>query len=103
MTPAGAAPRVPAVAPLPSTLARATSLTASRSRCDRKAEIAASTRGAGDDASRHRRSLRPGPSAMNGHVATLVGCSSCEARQRDTFFLDVGPSQLPRFEHRLGT
>ena len=45
----------------------------------------------------------PDHRAMNGHVATLVGCSSCEARQRDPFFLDVGPSQLPRFEHRLGT
>jgi hypothetical protein len=41
--------------------------------------------------------------AMDGHVATLVWCSWCEARQRDAFFLDVGPSQLPRFEHRLGT
>ncbi len=37
MTPAGAAPHVPAVAPLPSTLARSKTLTASRSRADRKA------------------------------------------------------------------
>jgi hypothetical protein len=34
MTPAGVVPQVPAVVPLPSTLARATSLTASRSGCD---------------------------------------------------------------------
>ena len=31
------------------------------------------------------------------------GALKCEPRQRDAFFLDVGPSQLPRFEHRLGT
>ena len=32
-----------------------------------------------------------------------LGALKCEPRQRDAFFLDVGPSQLPRFEHRLGT
>jgi hypothetical protein len=44
------------------------------------------------------------------HIAGLrsgwppsLGALKCEPRQRDAFFLDVGPSQLPRFEHRLGT
>ena len=42
------------------------------------------------------------------HIAGLrsgwppsLGALKCEPLQRDAFFLDVGPSQLPRFEHRL--
>jgi hypothetical protein len=41
------------------------------------------------------------------HIAGLrsgwppsLGALKCEPRRRDAFFLDVGPSQLPRFEHR---
>src|ERR1035437_6161202 len=82
MTPAGAAPHVPAVAPLPSTLARATSLTASRSRCDRKAslsriargKIAASPRAGAPAMMRHGtdEACVPGHRAMDGHVIERV-------------------------------
>jgi hypothetical protein len=44
------------------------------------------------------------------HIAGLhsgwppsLGALKCEPRQRDAFILDLGPSQLPRFEHRQGT
>jgi len=44
------------------------------------------------------------------HIAGLrsgwppsLGALKCEPRQSDAFFLDVGPSQLPRFVQRAGT
>ena len=82
MRPAGVVPHVPAVAPLPSTLARATSLTASRSRCDRRAslsriaraKIAASTRAGAPAMMRHGtdEACVPGHRAMDGHIIERV-------------------------------
>ena len=44
------------------------------------------------------------------HIAALssgwppsLGALRCEPQPRDALSLDVGPSQLPRFEHQLGT
>jgi hypothetical protein len=88
MTPAGVVPHVPAVAPSPSTLARATSLTASRSRCDRRAslsriaraKIAASTRAGAPAVMRHGtdEACVPGHRAMDGHVIGRIAGARLE-------------------------